>query len=36
MGIELKSLLLTESERIITAYHEAGHAIVGLNVLVEW
>lgn len=32
MGVELKSLLITDLERKITAYHEAGHAIVGLNV----
>src|SRR5205807_8192693 len=28
MGAERKSLLLTEEEKKVTAYHEAGHAIV--------
>jgi len=32
MGAERKSLVLTEEEKLLTAYHEAGHAIVGLNV----
>jgi cell division protease FtsH len=32
MGAERKSLVLTEQEKMLTAYHEAGHAIVGLNV----
>ncbi|MBR0718062.1 ATP-dependent zinc metalloprotease FtsH [Bradyrhizobium liaoningense] len=32
MGAERKSLVLTEEEKMLTAYHEAGHAIVGLNV----
>src|SRR5690242_18755651 len=32
MGAERRSLVLTEEERLLTAYHEAGHAIVGLNV----
>ena len=30
MGKERRSLLLTEEEKKIIAYHEAGHAIVGL------
>jgi cell division protease FtsH len=30
LGIERKSLVMTEDERRITAYHEAGHALVGL------
>lgn len=30
MGKERKSMVLTESEKKIIAYHEAGHAIVGL------
>lgn len=29
MGVERKSLLMSEEERRTTAYHEAGHAIVG-------
>jgi cell division protease FtsH len=28
MGAERKSMILTEKEKIITAYHEAGHAIM--------
>jgi cell division protease FtsH len=32
MGAERKSLVMTEEERILTAYHESGHAIVALNV----
>ena len=28
MGVERKSLQLTERERVITAWHEAGHAVV--------
>ncbi|TPQ31039.1 cell division protein FtsH [Bradyrhizobium guangdongense] len=32
MGAERKSLVLTDEEKQLTAYHEAGHAIVGLNV----
>ncbi|PHR91221.1 MAG: cell division protein FtsH [Robiginitomaculum sp.] len=31
MGAERKSLSMTEEERANTAYHEAGHAIVGMN-----
>jgi len=31
MGTERKSLVMSEKERKLTAYHEAGHAIVGLN-----
>ena len=33
MGAERKSMAMTEEEKMATAYHEAGHAIV--NVLVE-
>ncbi len=29
MGAERRSLIMTEEERLRTAYHEAGHAIVG-------
>ncbi len=32
MGTERRSLVMTEEEKKLTAYHEAGHAIVGLNV----
>jgi cell division protease FtsH len=32
MGAERKSLVLTDEEKQLTAYHEAGHAIVALNV----
>ena len=32
MGTERRSMIMTEEEKKLTAYHEAGHAIVGLNV----
>jgi cell division protease FtsH len=32
MGAERKSLVMTEEEKALTAYHEGGHAIVALNV----
>ncbi|MBV1902316.1 MAG: ATP-dependent zinc metalloprotease FtsH [Marinosulfonomonas sp.] len=32
MGSERRSMVMTEDEKKLTAYHEAGHAIVGLNV----
>ncbi len=32
MGAERKSMVMSEKEKKNTAYHEAGHAIVGLNV----
>lgn len=31
MGVERRSMVMNESERKLTAYHEAGHAIVGLS-----
>jgi cell division protease FtsH len=31
LGLERKSMVLTEEERRLTAYHEAGHALVGLQ-----
>jgi len=31
MGAERKSMVMSEDEKKLTAYHEAGHAIVGLN-----
>ena len=32
LGLERKSMVLTEEERKLAAYHEAGHALVGLVV----
>ena len=32
MGAERKSRLMTDEEKLLTAYHEGGHAIVALNV----
>ena len=32
MGPERRSMVMTEEEKTLTAYHEAGHAVVGLNV----
>jgi cell division protease FtsH len=32
MGAERRSMVMSEEERKLTAYHEAGHAIVGLSV----
>ncbi|MEQ9398342.1 MAG: ATP-dependent zinc metalloprotease FtsH [Longimicrobiales bacterium] len=32
LGTERRSLVLTERERKLTAYHEAGHAVIGLKV----
>jgi cell division protease FtsH len=32
MGAERRSMAMTEEEKKLTAYHEAGHALVGLNV----
>ncbi len=31
LGAERRSMVLTESERKLTAYHEAGHAVIGLR-----
>lgn len=33
MGPERRTLVMTEEEKANTAYHEAGHAIVGLNMV---
>jgi cell division protease FtsH len=32
MGAERRSMVMNEEEKALTAYHEAGHAVVGLNV----
>jgi cell division protease FtsH len=32
LGTERRSLVLTEKERKLTAYHEAGHAVIGLRI----
>ena len=32
LGVERKSLVISEEERKVTAYHEAGHAVIGLKV----
>ncbi len=32
MGAERRSMVMTEEDKKLTAYHEAGHAIVGLSV----
>ena len=32
MGAERRSMVMTEEEKMLTAYHEAGHALVGLSV----
>lgn len=33
MGAERRSMVMSDKEKELTAYHEAGHAIVGLSVL---
>jgi cell division protease FtsH len=32
MGAERRSMVMTEEEKKLTAYHEAGHAVVGMHV----
>ena len=32
MGTERRSMVMSEAEKRMTAYHEAGHAIVGMTV----
>jgi cell division protease FtsH len=32
MGAERRTLVMTEQEKLLTAYHEGGHAVVALNV----
>jgi len=32
MGVERKSMVMSDEEKKLTAYHEAGHAIIGLTV----
>jgi cell division protease FtsH len=32
MGAERRSMVMTEDEKRLTAYHEAGHALVGLHI----
>ena len=32
MGVERRSMVMSEDEKQLTAYHEAGHALVGLSV----
>jgi cell division protease FtsH len=32
MGTERRSMVMSEEEKLLTAYHEAGHAVVGLSV----
>ncbi len=33
MGAERRSMVMTEDEKKMTAYHEGGHALVALNVV---
>ncbi|MDG4576646.1 MAG: ATP-dependent zinc metalloprotease FtsH [Defluviicoccus sp.] len=32
MGMERRSMVMTDEEKLLTAYHEGGHALVALNV----
>jgi cell division protease FtsH len=32
MGAERRTMVMTEQEKMLTAYHAGGHAIVALNV----
>jgi cell division protease FtsH len=32
MGAERRSMVMSDDEKKLTAYHEAGHAVVGLIV----
>lgn len=34
MGAERRTMVMTEQEKMLTAYHEGGHAIVALNAFV--
>lgn len=31
MGVEKRSMIMSDEEKLLTAYHEAGHALVGLH-----
>jgi len=31
MGVERKSMIMSDEEKKLTAYHESGHAIIGIN-----
>ena len=33
MGSERRSMVMTEDEKKLTAYHEGGHALVSFNIL---
>jgi ABC-type multidrug transport system ATPase subunit len=34
MGAERRSMVLTQEQKEMTAYHESGHAIVGMNLTI--